>query len=244
MRRFLRPAAGGARRVGAVAARLTDNFVANIKEGLHSRMRPVSIAPMPDEHPSHRDEIRKLTSLVDVSQALSGTLNLRSGLHRVLEILERHHAVTFGMVLLHADESENPENLEKIVSGSKSRVRALDELARRVLETGRPVVVPRVSQEPTLRVRPADKRGQTDEVSVVAVPVSLARRPVGALAVELGFKPGRIYDRSSKFLGVAASMIAQAVKVQRLVEARAPAARRRERSPAAGAERGATTSPI
>jgi Nif-specific regulatory protein len=182
-------------------------------------MRPASIAPIPDEHPSHRDEIRKLTSLVDASQALSGTLNLRSGLHRVLEILERHHGVTFGMVLINPDESESAEALEKIVSGSKSRVRALDELARRVLETGRPVIVPRVSQEPTLRVRPTDKRGQSDEVSVVAVPVNLARRPVGALAVELAFKPGRIYDRSSKFLGVAASMIAQAVKVQRLVEA-------------------------
>src|SRR4029453_18561074 len=49
--------------------------------------------------------------------------------------------------------------------------------------------------------------------------VSLARRPVGALAVELGFKPGRIYDRSSKFLGVAASLIPQGVKGQGLVEA-------------------------
>ena len=45
------------------------------------------------------DEIRKLSSLVDISQALSGTLNLRAGLHRALEILERHHAVVFGLVL-------------------------------------------------------------------------------------------------------------------------------------------------
>ncbi|HXG65572.1 MAG TPA: hypothetical protein VNO70_10720, partial [Blastocatellia bacterium] len=35
-------------------------------------------------------EIRKLTTLLEISQTLSGTLNLKSALHRVLEILERH----------------------------------------------------------------------------------------------------------------------------------------------------------
>ena len=55
-------------------------------------------------------------------------------------------------------------------------------------------------------MRPAE-RGQTDELSVVGVPISLARRPIGALAVELPFKADRLYDRASKFLGVVASMI-------------------------------------
>ena len=36
-------------------------------------------------------EARRLSTLLEVSQALSGTLNLKSALHRVLEILARHH---------------------------------------------------------------------------------------------------------------------------------------------------------
>src|SRR2546427_5311906 len=44
------------------------------------------------------------------------------------------------------------------------------------------------------------------------------RRAVGALGVDLRFKPERDYDSSVKFLGVVASMIAQAVKFQRLIE--------------------------
>jgi Nif-specific regulatory protein len=168
---------------------------------------------------SSRDEIRKLSSLVDISQALSGTLNLRSGLHRALEILERHHAVTFGMVLLVRAGTGEATGIDRIASGGKGRVRALDDLAQKVVDSGRPVVVPRVSQEPSLGVRPADRQGQSDELSVIVAPIVLAKRPVGALAVELGFKPARLYDRASKFLGVVASMIAQAVRLQGMVEA-------------------------
>ena len=149
-------------------------------------------SPQPSGEPaSTRDEIRKLSSLVDISQALSGTLNLRAGLHRALEILERHHAVVFGLVLLTRGEGEEAR-AERIASGAKGRVRALEELGKRILDTGRGVVVPRVSQEPSLAVRPAE-RGQAEELSVVGVPITIARRPIGALLVELPFKADRLY---------------------------------------------------
>jgi Nif-specific regulatory protein len=172
--------------------------------------------PSHGEPASTRDEIRKLSSLVDISQALSGTLNLRAGLHRALEILERHHAVAFGLVLLTRGEGEEAR-AERIASGAKGRVRALDELGKRILDTGRGVVVPKVSQEPSLAVRPPE-RGQVDELSVIGVPITIARRPIGALLVELPFKADRLYVRASKFLGVVASMIGQAVRLQGLVE--------------------------
>ena len=50
------------------------------------------------------------------------------------------------------------------------------------------------------------------------MPILLNRRAVGALGVDLKFKPDRDYDRYVKFLGIVASSIAQAVKIQRLVE--------------------------
>ena len=52
----------------------------------------------------------------------------------------------------------------------------------------------------------------------MCVPVSLNRRAVGALGVDLRFKPERDYERYVKFLGVVASMVAQAMKIQRLIE--------------------------
>ena len=96
-----------------------------------------------------------------------------------LEILERHHAVVFGLVLLTRGEGEEAR-AERIASGAKGRVRALDELGKRILDTGRGVVVPKVSQEPSLAVRPPE-RGQSEELSVVGVPITIARRPIGPL---------------------------------------------------------------
>src|SRR5437867_3833418 len=53
---------------------------------------PASAAVIPTSA-DPTDEIRRLAALLDVSQALSGTLNLRAALQRVLEILERSHGV-------------------------------------------------------------------------------------------------------------------------------------------------------
>jgi len=82
------------------------------------------------------------------------------------------------------------------------------------------VIVPRVSKEPTLVFRAA-ARDETngDESSFVCVPIGFDRRVVGALGVNLKFKADRNYDRSKAFFSVAASMIGQALKVQRLVAA-------------------------
>src|SRR5260221_7936619 len=51
-------------------------------------------------------EIRRLSSLLDVSQALSNTLNLKSALHHVLEMLARHHGAIRGIVTLLQDNGE------------------------------------------------------------------------------------------------------------------------------------------
>src|SRR5687768_18207317 len=52
-------------------------------------------------------EIRRLATLLDTSQALTGTIDLKAGLHRVLEILGRHHgAVRSTIVLLDEDTGQ------------------------------------------------------------------------------------------------------------------------------------------
>ncbi|MFB3906323.1 MAG: hypothetical protein ACE15E_23000 [Acidobacteriota bacterium] len=50
------------------------------------------------------------------------------------------------------------------------------------------------------------------------MPILIGRKPVGALGVDLAFKRDRDYDGELKFFRVVASMIAQAVKIHRLIE--------------------------
>src|SRR5688500_5632326 len=89
-------------------------------------------------------EIRRLSSLLEVSQALSGTLNLKSALHHVLEILARHHGALRSIVTLMQDSGElrveASDGLEK--PGAAVQYKVGEGITGRVVETGRPVVVP------------------------------------------------------------------------------------------------------
>ena len=169
----------------------------------------------------HARESRRLSTLLEVSQALSGTLNLRSALHRVLEVLAKHHGTVRSMVTLLQDNGElhveASDGLDQ--SPHAIRYRLGEGIIGKVVESSKPIVVPRVSREPAFLSRAA-KRPELpkEELSFICVPILINRRAVGALGVDLKFKADRDYDRSVQFYGIVASAIAQAVKIQRLVE--------------------------
>ncbi|HEY7173180.1 MAG TPA: sigma 54-interacting transcriptional regulator [Vicinamibacterales bacterium] len=169
----------------------------------------------------HARESRRLSTLLEVSQALSGTLNLRSALHRVLEILAKHHGIVRSLVVLQHENNElHVEAADGLDAPSHAvRYRVGEGIVGKVVESSRPIVIPRVSKEPSFLNRAAKRPELTrDELSFICVPILLNRRAVGAIGVDLKFNPDRDYDRYVKFLGIVASSIAQAVKIQRLVE--------------------------
>jgi Nif-specific regulatory protein len=169
----------------------------------------------------HARESRRLSTLLEVSQALSGTLNLRSALHRVLEILAKHHGIVRSLVVLQHDNNElHVEASDGLDAPSHAvRYRVGEGIVGKVVESSRPIVIPRVSKEPSFLNRAAKRPELTrDELSFICVPILLSRRAVGAVGVDLKFNPDRDYDRYVKFLGIVASSVAQAVKIQRLVE--------------------------
>src|SRR2546421_9778455 len=168
----------------------------------------------------HAREARRLSTLLDVSQALSGTLNVKASLHRVLEILARHHGAVRGIVsLVHADGDLRVEASDGLGDASRVRYRIGEGITGRVVQSGKPIVVPRVSREPAFLHRAARRPELShQELSFVCVPIVLNRRPVGTLAIDLKFKADRDFDRSVKFLGVVTSMIAQALKIHRLID--------------------------
>ena len=50
-------------------------------------------------------EIQKLSDLLELSQSLGSTLNLKSAMSRVLEILEEHHRTTSSSIVLLDEQS-------------------------------------------------------------------------------------------------------------------------------------------
>jgi Nif-specific regulatory protein len=166
-------------------------------------------------------ETRRMATLLEISQALSGTLNLKSSLQRLLEVLAKQHGAIRSIVTLLNEEGEliieAADGLDEPVQGIRYRVG--EGITGRVVESSKPIVVPRVSLEPDFLHRAA-KRSELsrEELSFVCVPILINRKAVGALGVDLRFKAERDFDGSVKFMGVVASMIAQALKLQRAVE--------------------------
>jgi len=185
-------------------------------ETMTARARPAA----PDVDAPTR-EARRLSTLLDVSQALSGTLNLKASLHHVLEILARHHGAVRGLVsILHTDGDLRVEASDGLPDASRVVSYRLGEgITGKVVQSGKPIVVPRVSREPAFLHRAARRPELShQELSFVCVPIVLNRRAIGALAIDLRFKPERNFERSTKFLGIVASMIAQALKIHRLID--------------------------
>jgi Nif-specific regulatory protein len=166
-------------------------------------------------------EAKRLSTLLEVSQALSGTLHLKTSLHRVLEILATHHGAVRGSVcLLDADGTLRVEASDGLGDGpARVHYQVGEGITGQVVQSGKPIVVPRVSREPAFLHR-ASRRPELahQELSFLCVPIALNRRPIGALGIDLKFKPERTFDRSVKFLALVASMIAQAIKIHRLID--------------------------
>jgi len=177
-------------------------------------------AARPGSDAAGAHDARRLSTLLEVSQALSGTLNFKAALQRVLITLMRHHSVVRGMVTLLRDEELHVEAIEGFEDRARAiRIRLGEGITGKVVQSGKPIVVPRISKEPVF-LNLAARRPETvrQELSYICVPIMLNRSAVGALAVDLRFQADRDYDSSVKFFGVVSSMIAQALNVQRLVE--------------------------
>ena len=173
----------------------------------------------PDAAIGTRDA-RRMSTLLEASQALSGTLNLKAGMTRVIGILMRHHGVVRGMVTLLREGELHVEAIEGFDDRARSvRYKLGEGITGKVVESGKPIVVPRVSREPDFLNRAARRgEGVRHELSFVCVPIMMQRSAVGALGVDLRFKSERDFDSSVKFFGIVSSMIAQALNVQRVVE--------------------------
>src|SRR5689334_22575808 len=90
-------------------------------------------------------EIRRLASLIEISQALAATLNLSVAFPQALDILERHHRVVRSAITL-LDEETGELSIKASAGltpeGQRARYRLGEGITGRVVESGKPIVVP------------------------------------------------------------------------------------------------------
>jgi Nif-specific regulatory protein len=159
--------------------------------------------------------------LLRASQVLSSELSTHVAFKELLEILKLRYGVIRGVVfLLDADSEEIRVEASTGLSdaGRFARYRLGEGITGKVVETGKPIVVPQVSREPMFLNRAGKRDLKRVEVTYMCVPVVVKGRPVGAIGVDLRFKPDRDYASELKSLGLIAAMMGQAIKAEHLVD--------------------------
>ena len=169
------------------------------------------------------EDTSRLTPLVELSRALA-TTDTRAALPKVLGILAEAFGAFSGAIML-VEEEGGGLRMEASLGLSRqavdrARYRAGEGITGRVFQSGKAVVVPKVSQEPLYLDRTGimkEQRRRKGEMSFFCVPVFLDRKSAGTLSLALPHDPARDYDRDTKILQIAASMVGLAMKVARLV---------------------------
>ncbi|MCH8204345.1 MAG: nif-specific transcriptional activator NifA [Candidatus Hydrogenedentes bacterium] len=169
--------------------------------------------------PKVRSEISELALLFDIGQILDRTMDLRDVVHPVLKAIAKHTGMVRGTLTLvdrHTGELVI-EAAHGLSSGQRDRGRyQLGEgVTGRVVRTGRPMAVPKVSEEPLFlnRTKARDDLKKT-EISFICVPIKVGNEVIGALSVDRLFDDKTTLDEDVRLLSIIASMIAQAIRLR------------------------------
>jgi Nif-specific regulatory protein len=162
------------------------------------------------------ERLENITLLYEISKALNEHLDLKRSLYRVLDILSSSMDMVRGTITL-LDPVRNEIHIEVAHGITRSAIERVryklgEGVTGQVIETGKAVAIPRISEEPRFLDRTASrKRKQTREISFFCVPIKKGNLVIGALSVDKPFDEAYALDDGKRLLSVIATMIASHV---------------------------------
>ena len=172
---------------------------------------------------SRSRSLEELSLLYRIGQTLDREQDLRHVAEPLLEALAEQMGMTHGtLTLLNREtgqiliEAAHGLSAEQIRRG---RYRLGEGVTGMVVQTGRPMLVPRVSHEPLFLDRTASRKGlEKKDVSFICVPIKVGNEVIGALSADRLFASQVALKEDVRLLSTVASMIAQAVKLRQTLQ--------------------------
>jgi Nif-specific regulatory protein len=162
------------------------------------------------------EPIEEVTLLYNITKALNEHLDLKKSLYKVMDILSNSMNMVRGTITI-LNPMRNEINIEVahgLPRNAMQRVKyKLGEgITGRVIETGKAVAIPKISEEPLFLDRTGyRKKKNGQDHSFICVPVKKGKQVIGALSVDRQFEKHYSLISGQKLLSVIATMIASHV---------------------------------
>jgi len=163
-----------------------------------------------------------LALLYQISQVLNQSPDFKQSLYNVLELLaETMNMVRGTITILNPLSDEIAIEIAHGISKSalhKGKYKLGEGITGQVIESGKAVTVPKISEDTRFLNRTASRKKEKDhELSFICVPIKKERQVIGALSVDRPYDPQYPLDDGEKLLAVIAAMIAtQVIHLERI----------------------------
>ncbi|MBU0463586.1 MAG: sigma 54-interacting transcriptional regulator [Proteobacteria bacterium] len=158
----------------------------------------------------------EVSLLYEISEALNQHMDMKKSLFKVLSVLSESLNLVRGIIFL--INSETGEIRIEIAHGiSEDTTRQIkylpgEGIIGRVIQTGEPAVVPRISEEPLFLDKTQSRNiVEGRDYSYICVPIKKDSRVVGAISADCPFEGKKSLEKGEKLLSVVAAMVAHHV---------------------------------
>ncbi len=166
---------------------------------------------------------REVNLLADVAKAIAESLDIEETLESILKALETHVKLERGAITLLDSESETISI--KVAHGLEDAFKKQitykvgEGITGLVVQTGKEVVVPDISKDPRFLAKTGErKRSKGQKIAFFCVPIKLEGKTIGAISVDRKVRAAEDFEAHVRLLEVLATMVAQAVKLNKMVE--------------------------
>ena len=163
--------------------------------------------------------VPQLETLYKVSQTLAAGTRQQEALATILDMLDNDLGLARGTItILSLDGNEIRIEAAHDLSQEQSRTityRIGEGVTGKVMQTGKPMIVPKVSQEPLFLNRFERWNVTKQDLSFICVPISINNDVIGTISVDRPFEETAPLDEEMRILSIVASMIANDLRTRR-----------------------------
>jgi Nif-specific regulatory protein len=174
---------------------------------------------MPTSSLSAPNAQQQISVLHEIGQILGATTDLEEALNLILkQICERLNMSLATVSLLHQETEQVTIDIAYGLSRSemeRGRYKVGEGITGKVVESGKPVIVPRISSEPLFLNRTGAHGNEKEQMSFICLPISLAQEVVGTLSVDTPYESDILLQETVRLLSIAAVMIGQSVSARK-----------------------------